>query len=52
MGALQALNPLDKLVLHTANFVLGNRLTRNLFLIYVLILHFLLFFTYGESAWR
>ncbi|PLW23037.1 hypothetical protein PCASD_11030 [Puccinia coronata f. sp. avenae] len=52
MGALQALNPLDKLVLHTANFVLGNRLTRNLFLIYVLTLHALLFFTYGESAWR
>ncbi|KAA1127872.1 hypothetical protein PGTUg99_011073 [Puccinia graminis f. sp. tritici] len=52
MGALQALNPLDKLVLHTANFVLGNRLTRNLFLIYVLMLHGLLFFTYGESAWR
>ncbi|OAV94748.1 hypothetical protein PTTG_03091 [Puccinia triticina 1-1 BBBD Race 1] len=52
MGALQALNPLDKLVLHTANYVLGSRLARNLFLVYVVTLHALLFFTYGESAWR
>lgn len=52
MGALQALNPLDKLVLYTANFILGNKLTRNLFLVYVFILHCLLFITYGESALR
>lgn len=50
MGALQALNPLDKLVLHAANFVLGNRLARNVFLLYAVILHVLIFMSFSETA--
>ncbi|KAG0144756.1 hypothetical protein CROQUDRAFT_659572 [Cronartium quercuum f. sp. fusiforme G11] len=50
MGALQALNPLDKLVLHAANFVLGNRLARNFFLVYAIILHILVFASFSETA--
>lgn len=50
MGALKALNPLDKLVLHAANFVLGNRLARNFFLVYAIVLHALLFMSYSETA--
>ncbi|MBW0526833.1 hypothetical protein O181_066548 [Austropuccinia psidii MF-1] len=50
IGALQALNPLDKLVLRTANFILGSRFARNTFLAYAFILHILLFLSYGETA--
>ncbi|EGG07301.1 uncharacterized protein MELLADRAFT_43151 [Melampsora larici-populina 98AG31] len=50
MGALQALNPLDKLVLHVANFVLGNRVARNIFLLYAVILHVLIFMSFSETA--
>lgn len=49
-GAMQALNPLDRLVFHAANFILGRRTARTLFLLYAVGIHALLFMTISGSA--
>ena len=47
--AVQALNPLEKLLFGLASLVLGRRVMRNLFVVYVMALH--LFVMYALYQW-
>ncbi|KAK4054157.1 hypothetical protein OIV83_001183 [Microbotryomycetes sp. JL201] len=39
--AIHMLNPVERLLLHLSNIVLGNRLMRNVFVVYACVLHFI-----------
>ncbi|GJJ06327.1 hypothetical protein Clacol_000518 [Clathrus columnatus] len=48
--AVQALNPIERGTLVLTRHILGNRRTRNAFIVYALGLHFLVFFTLYECT--
>ncbi|KAK4054374.1 hypothetical protein OIO90_003607 [Microbotryomycetes sp. JL221] len=39
--AIHMLNPIERILLHLSNIVLGNRLMRNIFVVYACVLHFI-----------
>lgn len=47
---MQALNPIEKLLLGLANMILGNRYMRGLFVLYAAFLHLFVFMTVSSSV--